>query len=218
MYEASVYNQESKALRSLYPKKRKQNYRESFLLCRFLGPHVVLLLISLQDLTEPERRANERRMEILTSAEWRHTKVLFTCKEWLRERGRSVEENIPSGGPTVLRLMGKLFDNNTADSSKREGSRRPRGMEPEGAEAESSTGGRDGCGKREETTKGSQDEDKHGATAGAQVRDGREEQEGSLGKEQENKEECAGRKMNRGEDEEERAKVRFERLSSEEDG
>ena len=48
-----------------------------------------------------------------------------------------------------------------------------RGMEPEGAEAESSTGGRDGCGKCEEITKGSQDEDKHGATAGAQVRDGR---------------------------------------------
>lgn len=45
-----------------------------------------------------------------------------------------------------------------------------------------------------------------------------EEQEGSLGKEQENKEECAGRKINRGEDGEERAKVRFERLSSEEDG
>lgn len=68
----------------------------------------------------------------MTSAEWRHTKVLFTCKEWLRERGRSVEENIPSGGPTVLRLMGKccyrfqVFDNNTADTSKREGSRRPR--------------------------------------------------------------------------------------------
>ena len=111
--------------RSLYPKKRTQNYRElsplqaSRTSCCFAA-----------DLTEPEKRANERRREILTSAEWRHTKVLFTCTEWLRERGRSVEENIPSGGPTVLRLMGKccyrVFDNNTADTSKREGSRRPR--------------------------------------------------------------------------------------------
>ena len=45
-----------------------------------------------------------------------------------------------------------------------------------------------------------------------------DEQEGSLGREQENKEECAGRKINRREDGEERAKVRFGRLSSEEDG
>ncbi|KAK1878706.1 Immune-associated nucleotide-binding protein 6, partial [Dissostichus eleginoides] len=177
-----------------------------------------------EDLTEPERRANERRMEILTSAEWRHTKVLFTCKEWLRERGRSVEENIPSGGPTVLRLMGKccyrfqVFDNNTADSSREkeaggqeEWSRREQKLRAL-LEAETDVGSVRRQQKAAKTKINMEPQQEH------RLETEEEEQEGSLGKEQENKEECAGRKMNRGEDEEERAKVRFERLSSEEDG
>ncbi|XP_059200754.1 GTPase IMAP family member 4 [Centropristis striata] len=102
------------------PEEEKSELQRAFSLCGLGGPHVVLLVIPLLDFTEPERRAVERRMEILTSAVWRHTMVLFTGGDWLRGRGRSVEEHVQSGGPALQWLMEKcryryhVFDNKAA--------------------------------------------------------------------------------------------------------
>uniref|UniRef100_A0A673C2T0 Zgc:136870 n=1 Tax=Sphaeramia orbicularis TaxID=375764 RepID=A0A673C2T0_9TELE len=71
------------------------------------GPHVVLLVIPLLDFTESERMAVERRMELLTSAVWRYTMVLFTFGDRLKRCGRSVDEHIKSGGPAMRWLMEK---------------------------------------------------------------------------------------------------------------
>lgn len=108
------------------PREEKIELLRAFSLCGDGGPHVVLLVIPLLDFTEPERRAVEMRMEILTSAVWRHTMVLFTCGDWLRGRGRSVEEHIQSGGPALRWLMEKcryrchVFDNKAAAVDKQE--------------------------------------------------------------------------------------------------
>ncbi|XP_070701744.1 GTPase IMAP family member 7 [Pempheris klunzingeri] len=109
------------------PQEEKAELVRALSLCGPGGPHVVLLVIPLLDFTEPERRAVERRMEILTPAVWRHTMVLFTGGDWLRGRGRSVEEYIESGGPALHSLMEKccyryhVFDNKTAAIRKQEG-------------------------------------------------------------------------------------------------
>uniref|UniRef100_A0A665UYA6 Zgc:136870 n=1 Tax=Echeneis naucrates TaxID=173247 RepID=A0A665UYA6_ECHNA len=89
-------------------------------LCGPKGPQIILLVIPLLDFTEPERRALEKRMEILTSAVWRHTMVVFTQGDLLRRKRRSVEEHIKSGGPALHWLMDKccyryhVLDNKTA--------------------------------------------------------------------------------------------------------
>uniref|UniRef100_A0A3Q3RTK5 Zgc:136870 n=1 Tax=Mastacembelus armatus TaxID=205130 RepID=A0A3Q3RTK5_9TELE len=89
------------------PREEKIEMLRALDLCGPEGPHVVLLVIPLLDFTEAERRAVERRMEILTSAVWRHTMVLFTLGDWLRGSGRSVQEHIQSGGPALHWLMEK---------------------------------------------------------------------------------------------------------------
>ncbi|XP_068197305.1 GTPase IMAP family member 4-like [Antennarius striatus] len=85
------------------PAEEEAELMRAVSLCGPGGPHVVLLVIPLLDFTQPEWRALERRMEILTSTVWRHTMVLFTCGDRLRG---SVEEHIRSGGP-ALQLMVK---------------------------------------------------------------------------------------------------------------
>lgn len=108
------------------PREEKTELLRALHLCGPGGPHVVLLVIPLLDFTEPEARAVERRMEVLTSTVWRHTMVLFTCGDRLRARGRSVEDHIQSGGPALIRLMKKcryryhVFDNKTVVIGKRE--------------------------------------------------------------------------------------------------
>uniref|UniRef100_A0A3B4UK24 Zgc:136870 n=1 Tax=Seriola dumerili TaxID=41447 RepID=A0A3B4UK24_SERDU len=108
------------------PQDEKIELMRALDLCGPEGPHVVLLVIPLLDFTEPERRAVERRMEILTSAVWRHTLVLFTLGDWLRRQGRSVQEHIQSGGPALHWLMDKcryryhVLDNKTSQQQVRE--------------------------------------------------------------------------------------------------
>lgn len=108
------------------PHEEKIELLRALSLCGLGGPHVVLLVIPLLDFTEPERKGVERRMEIFTSTVWRHTMVLFTCGDWLRGRGRSVEEHIQSGGPALHWLMEKcryryhVFDNKAAAIGKQQ--------------------------------------------------------------------------------------------------
>lgn len=103
----------------LVSKEEKIQLLRALSLCGY-GPHVILIVIPLLDLTESEGRAVERRMEILTSTVWRHTMVLFTCGDWLKRRRCSVKEYIKSGGPALLRLMEKcryryhVFNNKAA--------------------------------------------------------------------------------------------------------
>uniref|UniRef100_A0A3Q3WNA6 AIG1-type G domain-containing protein n=1 Tax=Mola mola TaxID=94237 RepID=A0A3Q3WNA6_MOLML len=102
------------------PREEKIELLRAMSLFGLGGPHVVLLVIPLTDFTDSERRAVERRMEILTSTVWRHTMVLFTCGDLLRRRGCTVEEHIQLGGPALRRLMEKcryryhVFNNKTA--------------------------------------------------------------------------------------------------------
>ncbi|XP_051256320.1 GTPase IMAP family member 4-like [Dicentrarchus labrax] len=108
------------------PREEKAELLRALSLCGPGGPHVILLVVPLLDFTEPERRAVERRMEILTSTVWRHTMVLFTCGDWLSQGGRSVKEHIQSGGPALHWLLEKcryryhVFDNKAAVTGKQE--------------------------------------------------------------------------------------------------
>ncbi|XP_029929452.1 GTPase IMAP family member 7 isoform X2 [Myripristis murdjan] len=108
------------------PKQEKIELLRALDLCGPGGPHVILLVIPLLDFTEPERRALERRMEILTSWVWRHTMVLFTFGDWLKGRGRSLEQHIQSAGPALQWLMEKcrnkyyVVDNKMAVTAKKE--------------------------------------------------------------------------------------------------
>lgn len=107
-------------------KEEKIELLRALSLCGLGGPHVILLVVPLLDLTESEGRAVERRMEILTSRVWRHTMVLFTCGDWLKRRRCSVEEYIQSGGLALRRLMEKcrnryhVFNNKAAVIDKQE--------------------------------------------------------------------------------------------------
>uniref|UniRef100_A0A3Q0SZ56 Zgc:136870 n=1 Tax=Amphilophus citrinellus TaxID=61819 RepID=A0A3Q0SZ56_AMPCI len=89
------------------PKEEKLELLRALSLCGTEGPHVVLLVIPLMDFTESEKRAVERRMEVFTPAVWRHTMVLFTFGDLLKERGCSVQEHIQKGGPALRWLMDK---------------------------------------------------------------------------------------------------------------
>lgn len=89
------------------PREEKIELMRALSLCGPGGPHVILLVIQLLDFTEPERRAVERRMEMLTPSVWRHTMVVFTCGDLNKGKGPSVEEHIQSGGPALKWLMEK---------------------------------------------------------------------------------------------------------------
>uniref|UniRef100_A0A667Z6A9 Zgc:136870 n=1 Tax=Myripristis murdjan TaxID=586833 RepID=A0A667Z6A9_9TELE len=103
------------------PKQEKIELLRALDLCGPGGPHVILLVIPLLDFTEPERRALERRMEILTSWVWRHTMVLFTFGDWLKGRGRSLEQHIQSAGPALQWLMEKCRNKYYVVDNKMEG-------------------------------------------------------------------------------------------------
>ncbi|XP_023124362.1 GTPase IMAP family member 4 [Amphiprion ocellaris] len=111
----------------LVPKEEKIELLRALSLCGLEGPHVILLVIPLLDFTEPERRAVERRMEVLPSAIWRHTMVLFTFGDHLKVRQCSIQEHIQSGGPALHWLMEKcryryhVLDNKTAIPGKQGG-------------------------------------------------------------------------------------------------
>ncbi|XP_034559789.1 GTPase IMAP family member 7 [Notolabrus celidotus] len=110
------------------PREEKIELMRALSLCGLGGPHVILLVIQLLDFSEPERRALERRMEMLTPSVWRHTMVLFTCGDLNGGRGLSVEERIQSSGPALQWLMKKcryryhVFDNKK-DITKQESRR-----------------------------------------------------------------------------------------------
>ncbi|XP_076601079.1 GTPase IMAP family member 6 [Chaetodon auriga] len=226
------------------PQEEKTELLRAVSLCGPGGPHVVLLVIPLLDFTEPERRAVERRMEILTSTVWRHTMVLFTCGDWLRGRGRSVEEHIQSGGPSLHWLMEKcryryhVFDNKTEGEqeqvrellSKVENMLQENGgwhfslhmyqeLEEEWSRREQELRARL---KAETGVRRKQKTPETKINMEPEQEQRLETQEGeqvdSLRIEHENKEECVERKMKRGEDEVERVKVELRRQSSEEDG
>lgn len=108
------------------PREEKLELLRALDLCGPEGPHIVLLVIPLLDFTEPERRALERRMELLTAAVWRHTMVLFTFGDRLRGRGHSIQEHIQSEGSALHWLMDKcryryhVFDNKTVGTGQQE--------------------------------------------------------------------------------------------------
>ncbi|XP_026230254.1 GTPase IMAP family member 6 [Anabas testudineus] len=114
------------------PQEEKLEVLGALDLCGPEGPHVVLLVIPVLDFTEQERRAIERRMELFTSAVWRHTMVLFTFGDWLRGRGHSIQEHIQSGGPALHWLMNKcryrhhVFDNKQENRKQENGGRKKR--------------------------------------------------------------------------------------------
>uniref|UniRef100_A0A3Q1GWL4 Zgc:136870 n=1 Tax=Acanthochromis polyacanthus TaxID=80966 RepID=A0A3Q1GWL4_9TELE len=89
------------------PKEEKIELLKALSLCGPEGPHAILLVIPLLDFTESERKAVERRMEVLPSAIWRHTMVLFTFGDHLKARQCSIQEHIQSGGPALHWLMEK---------------------------------------------------------------------------------------------------------------
>ncbi|XP_041659632.1 GTPase IMAP family member 7 [Cheilinus undulatus] len=109
------------------PRDEKIELMRALSLCGLGGPHAILLVIPLLDFTEPERRAVERRMELLTPSVWRHTMVLFTCGDLLRGKGLSAEERIRSGGPALQWLMEKcryryhVFNNKASVSGEKDG-------------------------------------------------------------------------------------------------
>lgn len=109
------------------PKEEKIELLRALSLCGSEGPHVVLLVIPLMDFTESEKRVVERRMEVLTPAVWRHTMVLFTFGDLLKQRGRRVQEHIRTGGAALTWLMEKcryryhVLDNKAAVNGKQGG-------------------------------------------------------------------------------------------------
>uniref|UniRef100_A0A3P8TJS8 Zgc:136870 n=1 Tax=Amphiprion percula TaxID=161767 RepID=A0A3P8TJS8_AMPPE len=222
----------------LVPKEEKIELLRALSLCGLEGPHVILLVIPLLDFTEPERRAVERRMEVLPSAIWRHTMVLFTLGDHLKVRQCSIQEHIQSGGPALHWLMEKcryryhVLDNKTEQVRELLGKVEDMLQENGGwhfslhmyqrleeewyrrelqlrAGLEAETD----VGKREQKTA----ETKVKVEPGQEERFEQEKQGPSLRKELENKQECVEGEINRGEDKEEVIIVALKRQSSEED-
>ncbi|XP_066578202.1 GTPase IMAP family member 8-like [Amia ocellicauda] len=70
------------------------------------GPHALLLLIPVWDsFTERERRAVQEHLELLSERVWRHTIVLFTWGDGLRDT--TIEQHIERGGEELQRLVEK---------------------------------------------------------------------------------------------------------------
>ncbi|XP_073346874.1 GTPase IMAP family member 6-like [Pagrus major] len=194
------------------------------------GPHAVLLVVPL-DFTEAEGRAVERRMKILTPAVWRHTMVVFTCGDRIRRSGRSVEEHIQSGGPALHWLMEMccyryhVFDNKAEGEQEqvRELLSKVENMLQENRgwhfslhmyqrlEKECSHREQELRAQTEAETKINTEQEQRLETEEEELRD-------SPRKEQDKKEECVERKMNRREDKEQREFLELKRLSREEDG
>ncbi|XP_063075837.1 GTPase IMAP family member 8 [Engraulis encrasicolus] len=87
----------------------KQVRRESFRAQELLhpGPHALLLVLPLvSSLTARKRNTLEDHMEKIFGSHWfQYTMVLFTCGDWLRCQGYSIEEHIHSAGKEMVRLL-----------------------------------------------------------------------------------------------------------------
>uniref|UniRef100_W5LWJ5 AIG1-type G domain-containing protein n=1 Tax=Lepisosteus oculatus TaxID=7918 RepID=W5LWJ5_LEPOC len=69
------------------------------------GPHALLLVIPLITLTEKQRRVEKEHLQLLSKTVWRHTIVLFTLGDELRDT--TIEQHIERGGKKLQCLMEK---------------------------------------------------------------------------------------------------------------
>uniref|UniRef100_A0A4W4H354 AIG1-type G domain-containing protein n=1 Tax=Electrophorus electricus TaxID=8005 RepID=A0A4W4H354_ELEEL len=70
------------------------------------GPHVLLLVLHVDArFKEPERRALEEHMKLLTDRSWSHTIILFTSGDWLADT--PIEQHIESEDSALRWLVEK---------------------------------------------------------------------------------------------------------------
>lgn len=71
------------------------------------GPHALLLVLPVvSSLTSRKRYVLENHMEKIFGTQWsQYTLVLFTCGDWLRGLGYSIEEHIQRGGKELVKLL-----------------------------------------------------------------------------------------------------------------
>lgn len=86
----------------LVPKQEKLELFNALSLCE-PGPHVLLLVIPLLHFSPSEKAVIQKRMEILTEGVWRHTMVVFTLGDRLRDC--SVQDYIRTSGTDLQWLM-----------------------------------------------------------------------------------------------------------------
>lgn len=89
---------------NLVPKQEKLELLNALSLCE-PGPHVILLVIPLLYFSHSEKAALQKRMEILTEGVWRHTMVVFTLGDRLRDC--SIQDHIQTAGRDLQWLMEK---------------------------------------------------------------------------------------------------------------
>lgn len=86
----------------LVPKQEKLELFNALSLCE-PGPHVVLLVIPLLNFSHSEKAVIQKRMEILTEGVWRHTMVVFTLGDRLRDC--SMQDYIQTSGKDLQWLL-----------------------------------------------------------------------------------------------------------------
>ncbi|XP_066563754.1 GTPase IMAP family member 6-like [Amia ocellicauda] len=86
------------------PECVKQGIVRSVSLCP-PGPHALLLVIPVVPFTETDRRSVQEHLELLSERVWRHTIVLFTWGDKLRDT--SIEQHIERGGQELQWLVEK---------------------------------------------------------------------------------------------------------------
>ncbi|XP_039510724.1 GTPase IMAP family member 4 [Pimephales promelas] len=84
------------------PKQEKLELLNALSLCE-PGPHVLLLVIPLLNFSHSEKADIQKRMDILTEGVWRHTMVVFTLGERLRDR--SMQDYIQTSGKDLQWLL-----------------------------------------------------------------------------------------------------------------
>ncbi|XP_016316562.1 GTPase IMAP family member 4 [Sinocyclocheilus anshuiensis] len=89
---------------NLVPKHEKLELFNALSLCE-PGPHILLLVIPLLYFSHSEKAALQKRMEILTEGVWRHTMVVFTLGDRLRDY--SIQDHIQTAGKDLQWLMEK---------------------------------------------------------------------------------------------------------------
>ncbi|XP_066575620.1 GTPase IMAP family member 8-like [Amia ocellicauda] len=86
------------------PERLKQEIVRSVSLCP-PGPHALLLASWRYSFIERERRTAQEHLELLSERVWRHTIVLFTGGDKLRDT--TIEQRIERGGEELQRLVEK---------------------------------------------------------------------------------------------------------------
>ncbi|KTG46740.1 hypothetical protein cypCar_00015194 [Cyprinus carpio] len=89
---------------NLVPKQEKLELLNALSLCE-PGPHIILLVIPLLYFSHCEKAALQKRMEILTEGVWRHTMVVFTLGDRLRDY--RIQDHIQTAGKDLQWLMEK---------------------------------------------------------------------------------------------------------------